>query len=247
MRFARLKVQARCVIAAAERGAMRSDKGTVVSTLAIAYRKLGEFKPYARNARTHSRAQIRQIANSIERFGFTNSILIDDDDQIIAGHGRAAAAKLLKLDEVPTVRLSHLGPAERRAYVLADNRLAEKAGWDREILAIELPESDRSRFRPRTNRVRDGRGRCHPGRHRRRKTRSLRAGRQRPRTAFTISIRPGAPSLIVVDEKAIPQDFFEPREPKLNRMDLLAELKGGAAIAGVQLSNPEPVLSVRVR
>lgn len=109
-----------------------------MGVLAITYRNLSELKPYARNARTHSRAQIKQIANSIERFGFTNPILIDDDDQIIAGHGRAAAGKLLGLSEVPTVRLSHLSPAERRAYVLADNRLAEKAGWDREILAIEL-------------------------------------------------------------------------------------------------------------
>jgi DNA modification methylase len=109
-----------------------------VSTLAITYRKLADLKPFAGNARTHSRAQVRQIANSIERFGFTNPILIDDDDQIIAGHGRAAAAKLLKLDDVPTVHLSHLGPAEKRAYVIADNRLAEKAGWDRDILAIEL-------------------------------------------------------------------------------------------------------------
>jgi DNA modification methylase len=109
-----------------------------MSALAIAYRKLSDLRPYARNARTHSRAQIKQIADSIQRFGFANPILIDDDDQIIAGHGRAGAAKLLGLDEVPTVRLSHLSPTERRAFILADNRLAEKAGWDREILAIEL-------------------------------------------------------------------------------------------------------------
>lgn len=109
-----------------------------MSALAIAYRSLSDLKPYARNARTHSRAQIKQIADSIQRFGFANPILIDDDDQIIAGHGRAGAAKLLGLDEVPTVRLSHLSPTERRAFILADNRLAEKAGWDREILAIEL-------------------------------------------------------------------------------------------------------------
>lgn len=109
-----------------------------MSTLAITYRNVSELKPYARNARTHSRAQIKQIAESINRFGFTNPILVDDDDQVIAGHGRAAAAKLLGLSDVPTVRLSHLGAAEKRAYILADNRLAEKAGWDREILAIEL-------------------------------------------------------------------------------------------------------------
>jgi DNA modification methylase len=114
------------------------EKWTAANDLAITYRPVSALKPYARNARTHSRAQIRQIADSFERFGFTNPILIDDDDQIIAGHGRAAAAKLLGIQEVPTVRLAHLSPAEKRAYILADNRLAEKAGWDKEILAIEL-------------------------------------------------------------------------------------------------------------
>ena len=109
-----------------------------MSALAITYRDVAELKPYSRNARTHSRAQIKQIAQSIDKFGFTNPILIDDEDQIIAGHGRAAAAKLLGATDVPTVRLSHLSAAEKRAYILADNRLAEKAGWDREILAIEL-------------------------------------------------------------------------------------------------------------
>jgi DNA modification methylase len=96
------------------------------------------LRPYARNARTHSNKQIRQIAKSIQRFGFCNPILIDDQGQIIAGHGRVAAAKLLRIKEVPTVKLAHLSDVEKRAYILADNRLAEKAGWDREILAIEL-------------------------------------------------------------------------------------------------------------
>jgi DNA modification methylase len=90
------------------------------------------------NARTHSRKQIRQIAESITRFGFCNPVLVDGENQIIAGHGRVEAAKVLGLKEVPTVRLAHLSEAEKRAYVLADNRLAELAGWDREILAIEL-------------------------------------------------------------------------------------------------------------
>jgi DNA modification methylase len=97
-----------------------------------------ELRPYARNARTHSRKQIRQIADSIERFGFTNPVLISDDDEIIAGHGRVEAAKLLGLKTVPTLRLSHLSPEGRRAYVLADNKLALNAGWDQEVLAIEL-------------------------------------------------------------------------------------------------------------
>jgi hypothetical protein len=99
---------------------------------------LETLRPYARNARTHSHKQIRQIAKSIERFGFCNPVLIDDHRQIIAGHGRVAAATLLGIKEVPTVKLAHLSDAEKQAYILADNRLAEKAGWDREILAIEL-------------------------------------------------------------------------------------------------------------
>ena len=84
--------------------------------------------PRKANARTHSRKQVRQIAESITRFGFCNPVLIDDANQIIAGHGRVEAAKLLGLKEVPTLRLAHLSEAEKRAYVLADNRLAELAG-----------------------------------------------------------------------------------------------------------------------
>jgi DNA modification methylase len=106
--------------------------------LAIAYRAVTELKPYPRNARTHSRKQVKQIAAAIKEFGFTNPVLIDENDQIIAGHGRVAAAKLLDLSEVPTLQLSHLSPTQKRAYILADNRLAEKAGWDKEILAVEL-------------------------------------------------------------------------------------------------------------
>ena len=97
-----------------------------------------ELRPYSRNARTHSRKQVRQIADSIERFGFTNPVLVSDDGEIIAGHGRVEAAKLLGLPTVPTLRLSHLSPEERRAYVLADNKLALNAGWDQDLLAIEL-------------------------------------------------------------------------------------------------------------
>jgi DNA modification methylase len=106
--------------------------------LAITYRAVADLKPYARNARTHSRRQVKQIAAAIKEFGFTNPVLIDESDQIIAGHGRVAAAKLSGLAEVPTLQLSHLSPVQKRAYILADNRLAEKAGWDKEILAVEL-------------------------------------------------------------------------------------------------------------
>lgn len=98
------------------------------------------LQPYSGNARTHSPKQIRQIARSIERFGFNNPVLIDNNCQIIAGHGRVQAAQQLELETVPCVRLSHLSDSDKRAYVLADNRLAEKANWDNEILAIELKQ-----------------------------------------------------------------------------------------------------------
>lgn len=107
-------------------------------TAAIEHRRPADLRPYKRNARTHSKKQVRQIADSISRFGFNNPVLISDDDEIIAGHGRVEAAKLLNLDTVPTLRLSHLSAEDRRAYVLADNKLALNAGWDQEVLAIEL-------------------------------------------------------------------------------------------------------------
>jgi hypothetical protein len=96
------------------------------------------LKPQDRNARTHSKRQIRQIADSMRRFGFNNPILTDDNSQIIAGHGRLEAAKLLGMTTVPSIRLSHMSESEKRAYIIADNAIALKAGWDREILAIEL-------------------------------------------------------------------------------------------------------------
>ena len=96
------------------------------------------LKPYERNARTHSDAQIDQIARSIKEFGFVNPILIDGDKGIIAGHGRLAAAKKLKLAQVPVVELSHLTPAQKRAYIIADNKIALNAGWDLELLAAEV-------------------------------------------------------------------------------------------------------------
>jgi DNA modification methylase len=99
---------------------------------------VAHLRPYPSNARTHSKKQIRQIAESIKRFGFTNPVLISDDKEIIAGHGRVEAAKLLGMEKVPTLRLSHLTAEQRRAYVLADNKLALNAGWDRELLTIEL-------------------------------------------------------------------------------------------------------------
>ncbi|MBS0640901.1 MAG: site-specific DNA-methyltransferase [Proteobacteria bacterium] len=96
--------------------------------------------PYARNARTHSEAQVAQIAASIREFGFTNPILVDGDRGVIAGHGRLLAARKLGLTEVPTIELAHLTPAQKRAYVLADNKLALNAGWDDDLLRIELAD-----------------------------------------------------------------------------------------------------------
>lgn len=99
---------------------------------------IGALVPNRSNARTHNSRQIRKIAASIERFGFVNPILIDADGGIIAGDGRVEAAKQLGLTSVPTLRVEHLSDADKRAYILADNRLAEDAGWDEEMLAIEL-------------------------------------------------------------------------------------------------------------
>jgi DNA modification methylase len=104
-----------------------------IETIAIS-----ALRPWKRNARTHSKKQIRQIASSIETFGFTNPVLIDAENTILAGHGRVEAAKLLGMDAVPCVRLEHMTPEQKRAYVLADNKLALNAGWDDEILAEEL-------------------------------------------------------------------------------------------------------------
>lgn len=94
--------------------------------------------PYARNSRTHSDAQVAQIAASIREFGFTNPVLVDEANGIIAGHGRVLAARKLKMQDVPAIRLSHLTEAQKRAYVIADNKLALNAGWDIELLRLEI-------------------------------------------------------------------------------------------------------------
>jgi ParB-like chromosome segregation protein Spo0J len=98
--------------------------------------------PYARNARTHSDQQVAQIAASIMEFGFTNPILVDSKAGIIAGHGRLLAARKLGLAEVPVVVLDHLSETQRRAYIIADNKLAINAGWDEKALAAELRDLD---------------------------------------------------------------------------------------------------------
>jgi hypothetical protein len=101
---------------------------------------------YAKNSRTHDSVQVSQIAGSIREFGFCNPVLIDRQNGIIAGHGRVMAAQLLKLETVPCLRLSHLTDAQKRAYVIADNRIALSSGWDEEMLANELSDLNADEF-----------------------------------------------------------------------------------------------------
>ena len=108
--------------------------------LKVTYKDPRALTPRARNPRTHSRTQVRQIADSIRAFGFANPILLDETGSIVAGHGRVEAAKQLGLERVPTITLDDLTPAQIRAYVIADNKLAENAGWDSELLALELAD-----------------------------------------------------------------------------------------------------------
>lgn len=113
--------------------------------LSIEYKSTRELVPYINNSRTHSEQQVQQVAASIKEFGFTNPILIDHDGGIIAGHGRLQAAQLLSFDKVPTITLEGLTEAQRKAYVIADNKLALNAGWNDELLKVEieaLTESD---------------------------------------------------------------------------------------------------------
>lgn len=106
--------------------------------LAIQYVDVDTLIPYVNNARTHSDEQVSQIAASIKEFGFNNPVLVDGEKGIIAGHGRVAAAKKLGMDKVPVIELSHMTEAQKKAYILADNRLAEKAEWDFELVQVEL-------------------------------------------------------------------------------------------------------------
>jgi DNA modification methylase len=108
--------------------------------LNVEYRKVEALIPYARNPRTHTDEQVAKIAASIVEYGWTNPVLVDGDNGVIAGHGRLAAARKLGLPEVPVIELAHLSATQRRAYVISDNRLALDAGWDEELLALELAE-----------------------------------------------------------------------------------------------------------
>ena len=118
-----------------------------MSSLKIEYKKIKELIPYCNNSRTHSDEQVLQIASSIKEFGFTNPVLIDDQGGIIAGHGRTMAAQKLKMDEVPTITLVGLSDAQRKAYVIADNKLALNAEWDFDLLKIEIESLQEDDFK----------------------------------------------------------------------------------------------------
>lgn len=114
--------------------------------LKIEQRAIEALIPYARNSRTHSDGQVAQIAASIREFGFTNPVLIDKDGGIIAGHGRVMAARKLGIKDVPCIALGHLTAAQRKAYIIADNRLALNAGWDEEMLRLEFADLSEAGF-----------------------------------------------------------------------------------------------------
>ena len=113
---------------------------TILHRLAVTYRPTGSLKPDPRNARTHSKRQLQQIVASIRQFGFTNPVLIDPEGVLIAGHGRLLAAKSIGMAEVPTIELVGLNDAQKTALRLADNKIALGAGWDLDILKVELTE-----------------------------------------------------------------------------------------------------------
>lgn len=117
-----------------------------MTKLAIKYKKPADLIGYEKNSRTHSDAQIAQLVASLREFGFTNPILIDGKNGIIAGHGRLKAAIELGYDSVPTIELSELTDEQRRAYVIADNKLALNAGWDNDLLAFELQDLEDAGF-----------------------------------------------------------------------------------------------------
>ena len=117
-----------------------ANKPKTATELVIEYRPIGSLQPYEKNARTHSEEQVEQICNSIKKFGWTNPILVDGENGIIAGHGRLMAAKRLGLTKLPVIELAGLSDADKRALIIADNKLAMNAGWDMDFLRIELQE-----------------------------------------------------------------------------------------------------------
>jgi len=117
-----------------------------MNSLKIVYKKVNDLNKYIKNARTHSDTQVEQIINSITEFGWTNPVLIDENDTVIAGHGRLVAAEKLHLEEVPCIVLSNLTDTQKRAYLIADNQLALNASWDFDILQSEIADLSLSDF-----------------------------------------------------------------------------------------------------
>lgn len=115
-------------------------------SLSIEYRNIDDLIPYLNNSRTHSDEQVTQIASSIKEFGFTNPVLIDEQGGVIAGHGRIMAGKKLGLEKVPTITLAGLTDAQKKAYVIADNKLALNADWDFELLRVEYKALEELNF-----------------------------------------------------------------------------------------------------
>jgi len=127
-------------MAAPKASASSNSRTTRSDSPRIEWAPVQTLQPNSKNARTHSKKQIRRIAASIREFGFLNPVLVDDNNIVLAGHGRLEAARLEGMAHVPVIRFDHLSEAQKRAYVIADNKIAEQAGWDRETLAIELGE-----------------------------------------------------------------------------------------------------------
>jgi ParB-like chromosome segregation protein Spo0J len=111
-----------------------------MTSLNIVHRDIATLLPAARNARTHPKKQIRQLANSLREYGFVVPILCDAETRIVSGHGRVEAAKLLGIDRVPTIQIDHLTPEQLRSFAIAENRLSERGGWDQSVLALEIGE-----------------------------------------------------------------------------------------------------------
>ena len=114
-----------------------------MNALTLENLKIGDIHVYEKNAKTHSERQVQQIIASINQFGFNNPILIDENNEIIAGHGRFMAAQAMQLETVPTIKLSHLNDTQKRAYRLADNKIAENGGWNMELLSLEIKDIEK--------------------------------------------------------------------------------------------------------
>ncbi len=123
-----------------------SKKDQLTGAKSVVNRKVDDLNPYENNARVHSDEQIDQIVESIKKFGFTAPIIIDEENMILAGHGRYTAARKMEMESVPCIALKDLTPEKKRAYIIADNRIAENAQWNKELLALELTELDIAEF-----------------------------------------------------------------------------------------------------